>query len=96
MDAQQASEERGLRGEGAKHAPAQPGALEAEHYRRHEIGQAVDSPVGGGVAREIACHQGLDQGRRLVESDGQPFAGDGVEVAGGIPHQGDATLGHGP
>ncbi len=66
-----------------------------EHHRRHEVGQAIDAPVGGGIAGEIAARQGLDQRGRLVEGDGQAFAGDGIQIAGGIAHQGDAASGHG-
>src|SRR5581483_9243325 len=95
--AEQPREELRPAAELAHHAPPEPAPSLAEEQRAGEgVGEAGEAPARALVAREVAVEQRAGERLRLLERQAEPFAGDRVEVAAGVAHQGHAAAHQAP
>ena len=76
-------------GEGSRHQGR--GAVHQKHGAGHEVGEAVKPGVGAFVEGEVFDTDGVGQFEGLTEAEGQTFASDGVDGAGGVADEGDVA-----
>ena len=60
---------------------------------QQQVGQRLRNKGGGAgtarVAAEIVSRMGVEQRGALVQGEGEAFAGDGVDIAGGVADERD-------
>src|ERR1700722_3089241 len=78
-------------GEGSGHEGGR--AVHQEHGAGHEIGETVEAGGGALVEGQIFGAEGVGQLESLPETEGETFAGDGVDRAGGVADEGDVAGG---
>ena len=94
VDLKQVGEESGFALECAEGSGAEGRVgIHQEHGAGHEPGEAVDLSVCSLVGGEIVCFKGLGECEGLTEAEGEAFAGDCIDGAGGITDEGDVSRG---
>jgi hypothetical protein len=69
------------------------GTIEQEHGAGHEVREAMDGGVGGLVLGQVVDFERCGKSEGLAEAEGEAFAGDGVDGAGGVADEGDVAVG---
>ncbi len=59
----------------------------------HAVREAAQRGVRLLVLGEVVGGEGVGEGERLAEAEGEAFAGDGVDRAGGVADEGDVAAG---
>ncbi len=86
MDGEEGSENGGVGGECPEGAGAEARvAVEEEQHGGHAPGQGEECGVACGVEVEAATLERVGEEEGLAKREGEAFAGDGVDGAGGVP-----------
>jgi hypothetical protein len=95
VNLQEALEEPGRALEGAEDAVAKEWrAIHEEQGAGHAAGKALDAAVGLLVEGEVVGAERFGQRYGLAEAEGEAFAGDGIDGAGGVADEGDVGVGY--
>jgi hypothetical protein len=94
VDLEEVGEEVGFALEGGE-GPGHEGrrTVHQEHGAGHEMGEAMEAGVGALVEGQIFGAESVGQFESLTETEGEAFAGDGVDRAGGVADEGDVAGG---
>src|SRR5712671_5396338 len=88
MNGEEPREKVGMRFQRAQRAVAQLWlAIQQQQQPSHERGSARQTPVRGLITGKIAGRERIGQRARLMKTEAESFAGDGVHAAGSISNE---------
>ena len=94
MKLEKAIEDGRVGGAGLDYSGAKEwGAIHQEKGAGHEMREAMHGGVGELVLSKVIGFEGYGKSEGLAEAEGEAFAGDGVDGAGGVADQGDVAAG---